>query len=163
MAVTFQRVLGDDELQKRLRAAVGSGRKVYERVGSDRDISRIAIRFSSDKNAQKALRTFLDDLMAASGRLREKPKKRHRRNVMLVSSAASAAAALAAASGRLTEKPKKYHRLRTMILVGSAVGAGTVVAIRRRRGRDNALVAANRGSVPADSATGAPKHAEASS
>ena len=38
MAVTFQRVLNDDELHKRGRAAFGSGRKVYTRVGGDRDI-----------------------------------------------------------------------------------------------------------------------------
>jgi hypothetical protein len=76
MAVTFQRVLSDDELHKRVRAAFGSGRKVYTRVGSDRDIGRIATRFRNDKNAQEALRAFVDDLIAASGHLREKPKKR---------------------------------------------------------------------------------------
>lgn len=163
MAVTFQRVLSDDELQKRVWAAVGSGRKVYEWVGGDRDISRIATQFGRDKNAQKVLRTFLDDLVAASGRLKEKPKKRNRRNVILVSSAASAGTALAAASRLLTEKPKKRHRLRNVILVGSAVGAGTAVVIRRRRSRDSRIVATMRGYAPADSPTQAPAHAEASS
>ena len=164
MAVTLQRVLSDDELHKRVRAAVGSGRKVYERVGSDRDIGRIATRFSSDENAQKVLRAFVEDLVSASVRLKEKPKKRHRvRKVIVISSAASAGSALAAASVRLKDKPKKRHRVRNMILVSSAVGAGTVVVIRRRRGRDNATVAANGGYAPTDSPTQAPPHAEASS
>jgi hypothetical protein len=159
MAVTLQRVLSDDELHKRVRAAVGSGRKVYERVGSDRNIGRIATQFGRDKNAQKVLRTFLDDLVAASGRLKEKPKKRHRRNVILVSGAASAGTALAAASRRLTEKPKKRHRLRNVILVSSALGAGTAVVIRRQRSRDNRIVATKQGYVPADFPTQAPAHA----
>jgi hypothetical protein len=163
MAVTFRRVLSDDELQKRVWAAVGSGRKVYERVGGDRDIGRIATRFSRDESAQKVLRAFLDDLVAASGRLQEKPKKRHRRSVILVSSAASAATALAAASGRLTEKPKKHHRLRNVILVGSALGAGTAVVIRRRRSRDDRMAPTKQGYAPADSPTLAPAHVETSS
>lgn len=165
MAVTFQRVLSDDELHRRVRAAVGSGRRVYERVGSERDIGRIATRFSRDENAQKVLRTFIEDLLAASGRLNEKPKKSHQlRNMMLVSGAVSAGSALAAASGRWTEKPKKRHRLRNVILLGGAVGAGTVVVIRRRRDRnDGFVVETNEGYVPADSPTPAPAHAEASS
>jgi hypothetical protein len=165
MAVTLQRVLSDDELHRRVRAAVGSGRKVYERVGSERDIGRIATRFSRDENAQKALRTFVEDLLAASGRLREKPTKSHQlRNMMLVGGAVSAGSALAAASGRLTERPKKRHRLRNLILLGSAVGVGTVVVIRRRRGRDDGFVVGTDGGyVPADSPTPAPAHAEASS
>jgi hypothetical protein len=164
MAVTLQRVLSDDELHKRVRSAFGSGRKVYERVGSDRDIGRIATRLRSDENAQKVLRAFLDDLVAASGRLKEKPKKRHRvRNVILVSSAASAGSALAAASGHLKEKPKKRHRVRNLLLIGSAMGAGTVVVMRRRRGHDDGIVVTNGGYAPADSPTQAPAHAEASS
>jgi hypothetical protein len=165
MAVTLQRVLSDDELHRRVRAAVGSGRKVYERVGSERDIGRIATRFSRDENAQKALGAFIEDLLAASGRLREKPTKSHQlRNVMLVGGAVSAGSALAAASGRLTERPKKRHRLRNLILLGSAVGVGTVVVIRRRRGRDDGFVVGTDGGyVPADSPTPAPAHAEASS
>ena len=163
MAVTFQRVLSDDELRRRVRAAVGSGRKVYERMGSERDIGRIATRFSRDENAQEALRTFIEDLLAASG-LRKKPKKSHQlRNMILASGAVSAGSALAAASGRLTEQPKKRHRLRKVILLGSAVGAGTVVVIRRRRGRDDGfVVGTNEGYVPADSPTPAPANAEAS-
>jgi hypothetical protein len=161
MAVTFQRVLSDDELHRRVRAAVGSGRKVYERVGSERDIGRIATRLGRDENAQKALGAFIEDLLAASGRLREKPKMSHQlRNLMLVGGAVSAGSALAAASGRLREKPKKRHRLRRVMLLGSAVGVGTVVVIRRRRGRDDGFVV---GTEPADSPTPAPAHAEASS
>ena len=148
VAVTFQRVLSDDELHRRVRAAVGSGTKVYERVGSDRDIGRIATRFSRDENAQRVLRTFIEDVVAASGRLKQKPNKRHRlRNVILISSA------VAAASGRLTEKPKKRHRLRNVILLGSAVGAGGVVVIRRRRGRDGGIPSTMRGCAPAESPT----------
>ncbi len=163
MAVTLQRVLSDDELHKRVRAAFGSGRKLYTRVGSDRDIGRIANRFTSDENAQKVLRAFLEDLVAASGRLKEKPKKRHRvRNVILVSSAASAGSALAAASGRLKEKPKKRHWVRNMILASSVVGAGTVVVIRRRRGRDSVIVATDGGYAPTGSPTQTSAHAEAS-
>jgi hypothetical protein len=161
MGVTFQRVLSDDELHRRVGAAFGSGRRVYTRVGSDRDIGRIAARLRSDKNAQAALSAFLDDLVAASGRLKTKPKKRRRvRNMILVSSAASASTALAAASGRFKEKPKKRNRVRTMILVGSALGASTVVVIRRRRSRDNRSVATNAGNAPADFPTQAPAHAE---
>ena len=136
-----------------------------ERVGSERDIGRIATRFSRDENAQKALGAFIEDLLAASGRLREKPKMSHQlRNVMLVSGAVSAGSALAVASGRLTEKPKKRHRLRTLILLGSAVGVGTGVVIRRRRGREDGFVVGTDGSyVPADAPAPAPAHAEASS
>jgi hypothetical protein len=105
------RVLSDDELHKRVRAAFGSGRnrKVYTRIGGDRDSGRIATRFSGDENAQKVLRAFVEELVSASVRLKAKPVKRHRmRNVILVSSAASASSALAAASVRLKEKPKKH-------------------------------------------------------
>ena len=164
MAVTLQRVLSDDELHKRVRAAFGSGRKLYTRVGSDRDIGRIATRFSSDENAQKVLRAFVEDLVSASVRLKSKPNKRHRvRNLIVVSSAASAGSALAAASVRLREKPKKRHRVRNIFLASSAVGAGTLVVIRRRHGRDNATVATNWGYAPTDSPTQAPDHAQASS
>jgi hypothetical protein len=163
MAVTFQRVLSDDELHKRVRAAFGSGRKVYTRVGSDRDIGRVAARFRDDKNAQEALRAFVDDLIAASGRLREKPKKRRRvvRPVIIVSGAAGASTVVAAASGRLKPKPKKRHRVRTMILVSGTMSAAAVVVIRRRRGRDNRIVATDWGNAPTDFPTQAPAHAEA--
>ena len=107
MAVTFQRVLSDDELHKRVRAAFGSRRKLYTRVGSDGDIGRMAARLRNDKNAQAALSAFLDDLVAASGRLRAKPKKRRRaRTMMVVSSGAAACTVVAAASGRFKSKPK---------------------------------------------------------
>jgi hypothetical protein len=119
---------------------------MYTRVGSDRDVGRIAARFRNDKNAQEALRAFVDDLVAASGRLREKPKKRSRvRPVIILSSAAGASTVVAAASGRLKPKPKKHHRVRTMILVGGTVSAAAVVLIRRRRGRDNRIVATDWG------------------
>ena len=152
MAVTFQRVLSDDELHKRVLAAFGSGRKVYTRVGSDRDIGRIATRLRSDKNAQEALRVFLDDLVAASGRLKEKPKKHHRRrNIILLGCAVSAGSAVAAASGRLTEKPKKHHRVRNMILVSSLVAAGAGVVIRRRLGRRDGVMVTDRAYAPTHS------------
>ena len=164
MDVTLQRVLRDDELHKRVRAAVGSGRKVYERVGSDRDLGRIAARLSSDKDSQKVLRAFLNDLVAASRRLQEKPKRHDRmRTMILVSSAASAGSALAAVSGRMKEKPRRQHRMRTMLLVSSAV-AGTVVVIRRRRSRDNGFLVPGEGYAPTDSAaTQAPANAKAAS
>ena len=162
MAVTLQRVLSDDELHKRVRAVFSSGGKLYTRVGSDRDIGRIATRFSGDENAQRVLRAFVEDLVSASVRLKEKPKKRHRvRKVIVVSSAASAGSALAAASVRLREKPKKRHWVRNMFLVSSAASAGAVVEIRRRRARGNATVATGGGYAPTDSPTQAPAPAPA--
>ena len=158
MAVTFQRVLSDDELHRRVRAAFGSGRKVYTRVGGDRDIGRMAARLRSDKNAQAALSAFLDDLVAASGRLRAKPKRRSRaRTMIFVSSGAAASTAVAAASGRFKAKPKKHNRLRaTMMLVGSAAGVSTVVVIRRRRRKNTEIVATDVRTAPADFPTHAP-------
>jgi hypothetical protein len=164
MAVTLQRVFSDEELHKRLRAAFGSGRQVYTRVGSDRDVGRIVARLRSDKNAQEALRTFIDDLVAASGRLTEKRRKHHRRrNMILLSSAVSAGSALAAASGRLTEKPKKHHRVRNLILVSGFVAAGAGVVVRRRRTRGDGFAVTDGGYTPADSPTQAPAEAEATS
>ena len=158
MAVTFQRVLSDDELHKRVRAAFGSGRKVYTRVGGDGDIGRMAARLRNDKNAQVALSAFLDDLVAASGRLRAKPKKRRRaRTMMVVSSGAAAGTVVAAAAGRIKAKPKKHNRLRaTMMLVSSAAGVSTVVVIRRRRRRDKGIVATDVRNAPAAFPTPAP-------
>jgi hypothetical protein len=154
MAVTLQRVFSDEELHKRVRAAFGSGRQVYTRVGSDRGVGRIAARLRSDKDAQEALRAFIDDLVAASGLLKEKPKKHHRRrNMILLSSAVSAGSALAAASGRLTEKPKKHHRVRNLILASSLVAAGAGVVIRRRRARGDGFVVTDGGYASTDSPT----------
>jgi hypothetical protein len=99
----LQRVLRDDELHKRVQSAVGSGRRVYGRVGSDRDVSRIANQLRSDKKAQKELRAFLIDLAAVSARLKEPPPA------------------------------KKRHHVRHILLLGGAVGAGTLVFVRRRR------------------------------
>ena len=158
MAVTFQRVLSDDELHKRVRAAFGSGRKVYTRVGGDGDIGRMAARLRNDKNAQVALSAFLDDLVAASGRLRAKTKKRRRaRTMIVVSSGAAASTVVAAAAGRIKAKPKKRNRLRTaMVLVSSAAGVSTVVVIRRRRRKDTGIVATDVHNAPADFPTPAP-------
>ena len=83
----IQRVMNDHELHKRARVAVGSGRKVYGRLGSDRDVARIATQLRRDKKAQKELLAFVAALRAVSERLQEPPKPRHRaRNVILVSS-----------------------------------------------------------------------------
>jgi hypothetical protein len=162
MAVTLERVFSDEELHKRVRAAFGSGRQVYTRVGGDRDVGRIAARLRSDKNAQEALRAFIGDLVAASGRLTEKPKKHHRRrNMILLSSAVSAGSALAAASGRLTEKPKKHHRVRNLIFVSSLVAAGAGVVIGRRRARGDGFVVTDGGYAPTGSPAQASAEAEA--
>jgi hypothetical protein len=66
-----ERALRDRELRDNVRNAYTSARAVYDELASRRKVSDAASRLAGDKNLQDELRTAIDELRTAAGRVKD--------------------------------------------------------------------------------------------
>ena len=66
-----ERALRDKELRDNVRNAYSSVRAVYDELASRRKVSDAASRLAYDKNLQDELRTAVDELRNAAGRVKD--------------------------------------------------------------------------------------------
>jgi hypothetical protein len=66
-----ERALRDKELRDNVRNAYSSARAVYEELASRRKVSDAASRLAADKDIQHELRTAIDELRSAAGRVKD--------------------------------------------------------------------------------------------
>jgi hypothetical protein len=66
-----ERALRDKELRDNVRNAYSSGRAVYDELISRRKVSDAASRLAGDKSLQDELRTAIDELRNAAGRVKD--------------------------------------------------------------------------------------------
>lgn len=86
-----QEVAGDERIRADMSAALAHGSKAGDQLKKDIQADGISSRLAADKKLRKNLRAMLDDLDAASSRMRR--KKSHRvRNVVLMLAGVVAAA-----------------------------------------------------------------------
>lgn len=64
-----ERAIRDRELRQNVRNAYASGRAVYDQLVGRRGVSDVATRLASDKDVQTDLRTAIDELRQAAGRV----------------------------------------------------------------------------------------------
>jgi hypothetical protein len=66
-----ERALHDKELRDNVRNAYTSARAVYDELASRRKVTHAATRLAADKDLQDELRTAIDELRNAAGRVKE--------------------------------------------------------------------------------------------
>jgi hypothetical protein len=66
-----ERALRDKELRDNVRNAYSSARAVYDELASRRKVSDAASRLAGDKDLQDELRTAIDELRNAAGRVKD--------------------------------------------------------------------------------------------
>ncbi len=88
-----QEVAQDERLRADVSAAVAHGSKASDRLKKDIDAGGIYTRLAADKKLRKNLRAMLDDLDAASDRVRPKKRSHHARNVVVMLAGAMVVAA----------------------------------------------------------------------
>lgn len=105
-----QQVAGDERLRADLSAALAHGSKASDQLKKELRAGGNYSRLATDEKLRKHLRAMLDDLDAASKRVR--PEKSHRIRNLLLMIAAGVAAALAFPRIRpwLTERTEGFGR-----------------------------------------------------
>lgn len=71
-----ERALRDDELHQSLRNAYASGRALYNGLVARHGVTDAATRLATDKDVQGELRTAIEELRSAAGRLQGAERKR---------------------------------------------------------------------------------------
>jgi hypothetical protein len=89
-----QEVARDERLRADVSAALAHGSKAGDQLKKDLGAGSIYSRLAEDKKLRKNLRAMLDDLDAASDRVRRKKSHRVRNFVLMLVGAIGAAAAL---------------------------------------------------------------------
>jgi hypothetical protein len=70
-----ERALRDEELRENVRNAYESARTIYDELVGKRGVTGVATRVATDKDIQSELRTAVDELRKAAGRVQgEKPR-----------------------------------------------------------------------------------------
>lgn len=87
-----QKVVRDERLRADVSAALAHGSKASDQLKKDIQAGGIYSRLAADKKLRKNLRAMLDDLDAASNRVRSKKKSHRIRNFVLMLSGVVAAA-----------------------------------------------------------------------
>ena len=85
----FERALRDEELHRSVRNAYTSGRSLYDRLVSRRNLAGTATRLATDKNVHSDLWTAIEELRNAAARVQgveRKAEERHsaRNTVLLI-------------------------------------------------------------------------------
>jgi hypothetical protein len=103
-----EEVARDERLRADVSAALAHGSKAGDQVKKDIQAGGIYSRLAADKKLRKNLRAMLDDLDAASDRVRRKKSHRVRNFVLMLLGAIGAAAALVkAAPGSERTRPSR--------------------------------------------------------
>lgn len=85
-------LIRDERLRSDLRSAVGHGVVATQRMQEESGLSGLTVRLAGDKKLRKNLRSLLDDLDSAGGRVRR--KRGHRvRNMLLIAGGSGVALA----------------------------------------------------------------------
>lgn len=79
------RALHDEELRASVRKAFESARAVYDELMGKRGVTGVAARVASDKEIQRQLRSAIEELRVAAGRIQGAKRKTHSgRNTLLL-------------------------------------------------------------------------------
>jgi hypothetical protein len=102
-----QQVAGDERLRADVGAALAHGSKATDQLKKDIQAGGIYSRLAADKKLRKNLRAMLDDLDAASNRVRRK-SHRLRNFVLMLAGVAAGAVAFPKIRARLTERTEDF-------------------------------------------------------
>ena len=102
-----QQVAGDERLRADVGAALAHGSKATDQLKKDIQAGGIYSRLAADKKLRKNLRAMLDDLDAATNRVRRK-SHRLRNFVLMLAGVVAGAFALPKIRARLTERTEDF-------------------------------------------------------
>ena len=102
-----QQVVGDERLRADVGAALAHGSKATDQLKKDIQAGGIYSRLAADKKLRKNLRAMLDDLDAASNRVRRK-SHRLRNFVLMLAGVAAGVVAFPKIRARLTERTEDF-------------------------------------------------------
>ena len=102
-----QQVAGDERLRADVGAALAHGSKATDQLKKDIQAGGIYSRLAADKKLRKNLRAMLDDLDAASNRVRRK-SHRLRNFVLMLAGVVASAVAFPKIRARLTERTEDF-------------------------------------------------------
>ena len=102
-----QQVVGDERLRADVGAALAHGSKATDQLKKDIQAGGIYSRLAADKKLRKNLRAMLDDLDAASNRVRRK-SHRLRNFVLVLAGVVASAVAFPKIRARLTERTEDF-------------------------------------------------------
>ena len=102
-----QRAAGDERLRADVSAALAHGSKATDQLKKDIQAGGIYSRLAADKKLRKNLRAMLDDLDAASNRVRRK-SHRLRNVVLMLAGVVASAVAFPKIRARLTERTEDF-------------------------------------------------------
>lgn len=100
-------VARDERLRADVSAALAHGSKASEQLKKNLQVGGTYSTLATDKKLRKNLRAMLDDLDAASSRLRRKKSRRGRALVLMLAGAVAAALAFPRIRPWLTERTEK--------------------------------------------------------
>jgi hypothetical protein len=72
-----ERALRDEELRESVRNAYQSARTIYDELVAKRNVTNVAQRVATDKDLQAELRSTIDELRRAAGRVQGKSEDEH--------------------------------------------------------------------------------------
>jgi hypothetical protein len=104
-----QEVAQDERLRSDVSSALAHGSKAGDRVQKDIDAGGIYSRLASDRKLRRNLRAMLDDLDAASERVRRKKSHRFRNLLLMVAGIVGAAIALPKIRPWLTNRSSMFE------------------------------------------------------
>ena len=79
-----ERALQDDELRTNVKNAFDAAREIYDELMAPRGVTTLATKVATDKDIQDNLRTAVEELRSAAGRLQGKQETHKGRNTMLL-------------------------------------------------------------------------------
>ena len=103
-----QDVAGDERLRADLSAALAHGSRATDQLKKGIQAGGIHSRLAADKKLRKNLRAMLDDLDAASNRVRMKKSHRLRNFVLMLAGVVVGAVAFPKIRARLTERTEDF-------------------------------------------------------
>ena len=103
-----QEVAQDERLRSNVSAALAHGSQASDQLKKDIQAGGVYSRLASDKKLRRNLRAMLDDLDAASQRVRRKKSHRIRNFALMLTGVAAAAAAFPKIRPWLAERTEKF-------------------------------------------------------
>lgn len=103
-----QEVAQDERLRSDVSAALAHGSKASDQLKKDIQAGGIYSRLAADRKLRKNLRAMLDDLDAASDRVRRRKSHRIRNFVLMVAGVVAAALAFPKIRPWLTERTESF-------------------------------------------------------
>jgi hypothetical protein len=80
----FERALQDEELRASVRSAYQSAHSIYDELIGNRGVTGVAKRVATDKDLQSELRSAIEDLRTAAGRVRGESQHKSRNSGLLL-------------------------------------------------------------------------------